>query len=255
LHQNSLLWLGFTLKKTKDDVMDIKQVKQKTVVFQVIEQFKGIIRAGELQPGDKVPNEYELAKLFGVGRSSIREVMKILQYLGVVELRNPKGTFVSDSSNISSETLLWSMLLGKKEFSDLIELRMTLEHQGLWYLMFFYKDDTELLERTLNSLEHEIEQMLGAISTNDMEKRLCADYNFHGHIIKVCQNDIFTDLYKTMRFFMLEEIRVSQSSISELDEVLKNHQQLVDVIKSGNYYDATQVFRQHIKDIDDLLKL
>ena len=110
--------------------MDVTPVKQRTIVFQVIEQFKELIRSGELEPGDKVPNEYELAKHFEVGRSSIREVMKIFQYLGVVELRNPKGTFVSDSSNISSETLLWSMLLGKKEFSNLIELRMSMEHQG-----------------------------------------------------------------------------------------------------------------------------
>ncbi|MDX2477277.1 MAG: FCD domain-containing protein [Gammaproteobacteria bacterium] len=234
--------------------MDVKPVKQKTIVFQVIEQFKELIRSGELGAGDKVPNEYELAKHFEVGRSSIREVMKIFQYLGVVELRNPKGTFVSDSSNISSETLLWSMLLGKKEFSNLIELRMSMEHQGLWYLMYFQKNDAELLDRTLASLDHEVAQMTEAISTNDMEKRLCADYNFHGHIIDICRNDIFNNLYRTMRSFMLEEIRVSQSTLSELDEVLRNHQQLIDAIKNGDYYEATKVFRQHIKDIDNLLK-
>lgn len=233
--------------------MDIKPVKQKTVVFQVIEQFKGLIVSGELKPGDKVPNEYDLAKFFEVGRSSIREVMKILQYLGVVELRNPKGTFVKESSNISSEALLWSMLLGRKEFSDLIELRMTLEHQGLWYLMFYNKDDTDLLDTTLRSLEQEIDQMLEAIAASNMSKRLCADYNFHGHIIKVCQNEIFNNLYNSMRSFMLEEIRVSQSSLSELDDVLRNHQLLIDVIKNGDYYEATKAFRQHIKDIDNLL--
>jgi len=233
--------------------VDIKPVKQKTVVFQVIEQFKGLIVSGELKPGDKVPNEYDLAKFFEVGRSSIREVMKILQYLGVVELRNPKGTFVKESSNISSEALLWSMLLGRKEFSDLIELRMTLEHQGLWYLMFYNKDDTDLLDTTLRSLEQEIDQMLEAIAASNMSKRLCADYNFHGHIIKVCQNEIFNNLYNSMRSFMLEEIRVSQSSLSELDDVLRNHQLLIDVIKNGDYYEATKAFRQHIKDIDNLL--
>lgn len=235
--------------------MDIKPVRQKTIAFQVIEQFKELIRCGELKPGDKVPNEYELAKHFEVGRSSIREVMKIFQYLGVVELRNPKGTFVSDSSNISSETLIWSMLLGKKEFSNLIELRMSMEHQGLWYLMYFQKNDTELLDRTLAALKYEVDQMTEAISTNDMEKRLYADYNFHGHIIDICQNDIFNNLYNSMRSFMLEEIRVSQSTLSELDVILRNHQQLIDSIRDGDYYEATNVFRQHIKDIDNLLKL
>ena len=120
--------------------------------------------------------------------------------------------------------------------------------------MYFQKNDAELLDRTLASLDHEVAQMTEAISTNDMEKRLCADYNFHGHIIDICRNDIFNNLYRTMRSFMLEEIRVSQSTLSELDEVLRNHQQLIDAIKNGDYYEATKVFRQHIKDIDNLLK-
>lgn len=102
-------------RKQREEYMDnVKPVKQKTVVFQVIEQLKQMIATGRLKPNEKVPNEYELAEMFGVGRSSIREALKIFQYLGVVELRNPKGTFICENSNISSESLLWSMLLGKR---------------------------------------------------------------------------------------------------------------------------------------------
>ena len=121
--------------------------------------------------------------------------------------------------------------------------------------MYFQKNDAGLLGRTLASLDHEVTLMTEAISTNDMEKRLYADYNFHGHIINICQNDIFNNLYNSMRSFMLEEIRVSQSTLSELDVVLRNHQLLIDSIKEGDFYATTNVFRQHIKDIDNLLKI
>jgi GntR family transcriptional regulator, transcriptional repressor for pyruvate dehydrogenase complex len=239
---------------TKEDKMDnIKPVKQKTVVYQVMQQIKNMIATGRLKPNDKVPNEYELAEMFGVGRSSIREALKIFQYLGVIELRNPKGTFICESSNVSSESLLWSMLLGKKDFTDLIELRLVLEHQGLWYLMDYHKDDKKLLEKTVSRLKEEIKNMDEAITSGDKEKRINADYDFHRHIIDVCNNDVFTNLYKTMKSFMYEEINTSQRNVKNQKAIIKDHNDLIDAVIQGDYFRATEKFRKHIKDIDALL--
>jgi len=232
---------------------NIKPVKQKTVVYQVMQQIKNMIATGKLKANDKVPNEYELAEMFGVGRSSIREALKIFQYLGVIELRNPKGTFICESSNVSSEALLWSMLLGKKDFTDLIELRLVLEHQGLWYLLDYHKDDKKLLEKTVSELKEEIHNMDDAITSGDQEKRINADYNFHRHIIDVCNNDVFTNLYNTMKSFMYEEINTSQSNVENQKAIIKEHNDLIDVIIQGDYFRATEKFRKHIKDIDSLL--
>ena len=102
--------------------MDIQPVKQKTVVYQVVEQLKNLIISGTMKPGDKFPSELKLAEMFGVGRSTIREVMKIFQYIGIVEVHNPKGTFLSDSSNISSESLEWAMLLGERDVSEVVDV-------------------------------------------------------------------------------------------------------------------------------------
>lgn len=232
---------------------NIKPVKQKTVVYQVMQQLKNMIATGRLKPNDKVPNEYELAEMFGVGRSSIREALKIFQYLGVIELRNPKGTFICESSNISSESLLWSMLLGKKDFTDLIELRLVLEHQGLWYLMDYYRKDEKLLKKTIDKLRNEINEMEEAIKTGDQTRRINADYNFHRHIIEVCNNDVFTNLYHTMKSFMYEEINTSQSNVENQKAIIKEHNDLIEIIIKGDYFKATEKFRKHIKDIDDLL--
>lgn len=231
----------------------IKPVKQKTVVFQVMEQLKEIIAKGKLKPGDKMPNEYELAKMFGVGRSTIREALKIFQYLGIVEFRNPKGTFICEVSRISTEALLWAMLLGKKNYKDIVELRLVLENQGLWHLMVYNKEDKDLHKHTIDNLMQEITNIEEAIQDNNIKKRIKADYNFHKHIIEVCNNDIFTDLYLTMESFMYEEIEVSQHNISDKKSIIKDHIALVNTILDGNYYNATEVFRNHIKDIDMLL--
>ena len=52
--------------------------------------------------------------MFGVGRSSIREAIKIFNYLGIMESKAALGTFISERSNISREALTWALLLGKE---------------------------------------------------------------------------------------------------------------------------------------------
>jgi DNA-binding FadR family transcriptional regulator len=229
----------------------ILPVKQKTVVFQIMEQLKSMIASGRMKPNDKVPNEYELAQMFGVGRSSIREALKIFQFLGVIELRNPKGTFISESSNISSEALLWSMLLGNKDFKDLIELRLVLENQGLWYLKKFHNNE-KLLQTTVINLQQEITSMEIAIDNEDNQQRLIADYNFHKHIIEVCQNDIFNNLYSTMKSFMQAEINSSQSDLLDKKSIIANHNSLIESVMYDDYYTSTEKFRSHIRNFDNL---
>jgi len=233
--------------------MDIKQVKQKTVVFQVMEQLKILISNGSLKPGSKMPNEYELAEMFGVGRSTIREVMKIFQYIGVIELRNPKGTFICESSNVSAEALEWSMLLGKKDHSEILEMRIVMEQQGLWYLLNHHKEDKVLKENTIKKLQVEIDIMTKAVEENDIEARLIADYNFHGHIIEVCENRIFNNIYRTMKNFTVKEIASAQSSDNGLLVIPKKHQALMEALLEGDYTKACNTFRSHIKNIDILL--
>ncbi|MBL7006231.1 MAG: FadR family transcriptional regulator [Spirochaetia bacterium] len=233
----------------------VKPVKQKTVVFQIMEQLKEMIATERLKPGEKMPNEYELAELFGVGRSTIREALKIFQYLGVVELRNPKGTFICESSHISSESLTWSMLLGKKDFTDLVELRMVLEHQGLWYLMSYHRENKQFMQETIENLRNAVEEMKSAITNKDLQRRINADYTFHKHIIEVCHNHIFNNLYGTMKSFMYEEISTSQTGLENTSTIVANHNTLINSILKGDYYQTTELFRLHIKDIDHLLTL
>lgn len=234
--------------------MDIRPVKQKTVVYQVIQQLKDLIISGSLNPGDKFPSELKLAEMFGVGRSTIREVLRIFQYIGIVEVHNPKGTFLCDSSNISSESLEWALLLGDKDLSELLELRMVMETQGLWYLLDYHKNDKALRETTLAKLHREIGKMKAAVAAGSVEDRLKADYDFHGVIIQVCENRIFNNVYGTMREFMKMEIKYSQEDIAHPEEVPLHHEELLAAVESGDFQTASATFRHHIKNIDRLLE-
>ena len=112
--------------------MSIEKIKKTTIVEQVMEQLKALIASGAYKSGDKIPTELELAESFGVGRSTIREAIKIFNYMGVLKSQAAKGTYVEERSNISSESLTWSLLLGEDELNEMIDLRGSIE---IWAML------------------------------------------------------------------------------------------------------------------------
>ena len=111
--------------------MKVSKVRQKTIVEQVMDQIKDLIASGQLKPHDKIPTETELAQMFGIGRSSVREAIKIFQYLGILEVSPRKGTFVCDYTNVSTEALTWSILLRKNDIYELVGLREVIEESAV----------------------------------------------------------------------------------------------------------------------------
>jgi len=121
-------------------------IKPKTVVEQVMEKIKELIASGQFGVSDQIPTEAELAQMFGIGRSSIREAIKVFNYLGILESRKAKGTFVCDRTNISTEAITWSLLLGKNDIYEIIEMRESIELWCLTVLTERYKNDPQQVE-------------------------------------------------------------------------------------------------------------
>lgn len=70
-------------------------IQKKSLADMVAEQLRQQITEGVYAIGDKIPTEPELMKMFKVGRSSVREAVKLLVNMGVVQVRQGAGTFVA----------------------------------------------------------------------------------------------------------------------------------------------------------------
>jgi DNA-binding FadR family transcriptional regulator len=234
--------------------MKIERVKQKTVVEQVMDQIKGLIASGQFKPHDKIPTENELAESFGIGRSSIREAIKIFQYLGILESHTRKGTFVCDYTNISTEALTWSILLGKNEIFELVDLRNVIESRALVLLIRRFKKNPESVADVINTLEGEIGKMQEAIDGTQMESLIEADYNFHGTIIVSSENNVFINIYHTLRSFMHEEIKKTNIYDSERSSLVEEHRAILTALKSGDEDNTIAMHKNHINNINKQLK-
>ena len=98
----------------------------------VLDSIQNSIRDGEFKPGEALPSERELSERYGVGKSSIREAIKMLQVLGVVESAQGKGTYLRKSLGFEIlRPLLLDMMLQRSNAEELYEFRLMFDQAYL----------------------------------------------------------------------------------------------------------------------------
>ncbi|WP_246941158.1 FadR/GntR family transcriptional regulator [Bacillus pinisoli] len=107
-------------------------IPQSKVYIETIKQIHTIIQTDALEPGAKLPSERELSERLGVGRSSVREALRALELLGLIETRRGEGTFVKDFGGHHLVELIGSFILrNEKAKDDLLETKQIIEEQGI----------------------------------------------------------------------------------------------------------------------------
>src|SRR5690554_3631179 len=103
-------------------------VKNTKVYEEVIEQIKFMITSGQLKKGEKLPPERELVEKFQVSRTSVREALRALQIIGLIESRQGGGNYIKDSFDDNLiEPLSMMFVLQNSRNSEILELRRVLE--------------------------------------------------------------------------------------------------------------------------------
>lgn len=169
----------------------LKKINRSSVVQRVIDCLTEAMLSGELKPGDKIPTEMELSEQLGVARNSIREAIKILVYIGVLEIKRADGTFVCNGFSESLiDPMIYGIILNQENSSDLNELRAMVE-TGVMRLA------------VLKSTEEEIQQLYERMMTlketimtehPDSEKVFEADNAFHDMITEMGHNEMVSKI-------------------------------------------------------------
>ncbi|WP_033289745.1 FadR/GntR family transcriptional regulator [Amycolatopsis jejuensis] len=170
--------------------------------------------SGSLGPGQKLPSERRLCELMGVGRSKLREAMKSLELLGLVEQRVGDGTYLAGmSSELLPETIAWGVLLGDRDTAQLLEMRrlVTVEAAG-W-----------AAERRLpEQLEH-LHELCAAMAA-DPDRFGDANAAFHRLIGEASGNGVLSGTVANLHSLLLVRInRVedARQTLAEYELLLK----------------------------------
>ena len=199
---------------------------------------------GELKPGDRLPNERELALAYGVSRNVVREAVRALVKDGLVEVRQGSGTYVADgTSNALGDSLELALSLGSGGTSlvNLIEIRSIIE-PAMAGLAAQRATPTDL-----DAMRAEVEIMDGAF--DDVDRFIAADHRFHVAIARATQNQLvplifvpIVDVVHLQRKRLFYVVR-SASSAQEF------HHRILAAISSGDSAAATDEMRGHLRQV------
>ena len=159
-------------------------ISNKKVYEQVIEQIQKNIMDGTFKKGDKLPSERELSEKMAVSRTSIREALRVLETMGVVESRQGEGNFIC--SNIEKSLLQpLSMMfkLNNGSWSDIFELRNILEIECARLCSL---RATDLDCRELESIVHDMERE--TFGENRLNILVDLDKKFHNSLSHMSKN-------------------------------------------------------------------
>ena len=221
----------------------LKSLKKESVVQSVINCLTDAIRSGDLKPGDRIPPEPELAESLGVARSSVREAIKILTYLGVLESKRSEGTFVCSGYKESMiDPMVYGIILNQDSFDNLMELREMTE-AGMMRLAVMHHNESELQE-----LEGMLEDMKKAISQSDdpVEDFFNVDNRFHDKIAEMCKNpmaDKINRVVKALTHAVRYETVRKMITGGKAEELIEAHSELLEAIRNRNTEDLTEKVR------------
>jgi GntR family transcriptional regulator, transcriptional repressor for pyruvate dehydrogenase complex len=158
---------------------------------QAIAKIKDLIVAGEFAPGDRLPKERELAERLGLSRNSLREAVRALSLVGVLEARQGDGTYVTslEPDLLLAGTSFVSDLLTGPTLRELYEVRRILEPVATALATPRLTDDD------FAALEESLERMDTAESTQSF---IDADVDFHRVIVNSCGNATLASLIQNL---------------------------------------------------------
>ncbi len=227
------------------------QIRPYKIPEEIVHQIKSLIKEGKLQPGEKLPPERTLAEHFGVGRSSLREAINILETLGFVEIKKRKGIYIrSVSSPIMSDPLIQILEEDESNLYKLYELRKDIELAST-YMAAEHRTSSDLSKmlKPLKRMEEDAERAHFSLS-DDVEFHLAiaqATHNFlRVHILKNIL-DLADDYMGLIAWKLIEET-------TGVFLILDQHKKIYEAVKKKDPHGARSMMEEHLTWVEEKWK-
>ena len=211
--------------------------------------FADEILEGRLKRGDQIESDRELAKKLNVGRSAVREALKVLDVLGMIDIRLGQGTYItSRETNFFSVPLSWSLFLDGTQVKSILQVRGALELRAVQ--LAAQCEDKNKLDK-LTDIYYRMQKTFKESKDTDnlqhaLQETLNADIEFHTCIAECSGNPIILSMLTTIRNFLKRVSGTGMVDAEQLQAVVEEHQKLYGAIISRNVDAATQTMTKHL---------
>lgn len=203
-----------------------------------IDQIKGLINKGNLNPGERLPSERDLSSQLGISRGILREALKTLESLGYLNRKPGGGTFIRELS-IRNEELPLSDLLKRATYLDYLEVREMFEQKVVELAI------ERASEKELEELEDLVKLLENSKSTTELVLQ------FHHKLASTTRNIIMINFMQENYQIHKDFVVTSDVKENELRKkmILQEHLAILNAVKSRNLKEARLAVAAHIGNV------
>jgi GntR family transcriptional repressor for pyruvate dehydrogenase complex len=218
-------------------------IQSERLYERIVSQIEQRIVAGDLQVGDQLPSEHELAQQFGVSRTAVREAVKALRQKGLVEIMPGRGTFIT---NTTSDTIRKSLdMLMKfgttKGSGNLVEVREILEPEIAALAA------KRITDEYITAMREAVETMDTALDNVDVFVE--ADLDFHLALAEGTQNPFIPILMDSIIDLLREQRKRIGLTKGGLQRGQAHHKKILDAITRRDPQAARSAMHDHLKQV------
>ncbi len=213
----------------------------------VARRLESLVRSGELKSGSRLPPEPELAQMLQVSRSSLREALKGMVFLGLIKARPGDGTYIQPSSGrVLSKRFRWMVLLQEIKYLELYEMRKILEPEvAALAARRATKSDLEQMEATVVGMRD---------SLADPESFMRHEIEFHAAIAQASNNAAILAMLQMMYDAIAEGRRRVLPLIEDMERHYRRHERKFHYIREHNAERARAAVIEDLRYAEGLLR-
>lgn len=226
-----------------------ESIESKKISQVVIEQIENMIMSGELKNGDKLPPERELTETLNIGRPALREALKALEVIGLIESRHGQGNYIiNNTENSFFKPLSLSFKLSNGNTEEILEIRKLLESYTVRQAAI-NADDEDI--RKL----YKIHECMIQAETTDLKSAY--DKQFHYEIAEISKNMLVNKMLESISYlydnFINKTVRMSFFGEDSIDKIYEEHLSIIRAIEKHDEEEAFACINAHLNNIDKSL--
>lgn len=226
--------------------MEFTPIKTKRLYEEIVEQIKRLLTEGKLKPGDKLLAEREMAEQFQVSRASVREAIRTLEMLGIIDIRPGEGTFIRDTETDDIiRPLAMFLAVERSSLLDMFEMRRIFETATAGLAA------QRATEEELDQIEAMLENMRERLNVQDPARGEEFDAAFHYAVAEATHNSLLTKLFKTVseEFAKANSVarrQLYQSGEENAQKIIDQHAEILAGIRSRSPEVASKAMLSHL---------
>lgn len=225
--------------------MQNTEPKKPSISKETATAIQKIIIDTDLQHGDKLPSQAELAARLGVGSRSVREAIKTLEARGIVETHQGKGVFVKNNSldfflEVLNDSLVFDVYKDNKLLLQLTYVRRLIETNVIHDLAG--RPRPEMLKDLIEILDG----MERCLPGQDIERYNMLDVKFHVTLVGAIGNEILVTLYHNLASLLIKSVVRTGNIAGSLEQSLVDHRRILEALIARDPERARELMDKHL---------